>query len=67
MICKPSRATRNPGHRHRNGLTDAQSSSRVELLPGACEVAWLGDWHGGVVVTPGDVIRKAAPGAVVHI
>jgi len=45
----------------------AVTSRRVQRLPGACQVAWLDDWHGGVVVTPGDVIHKAAPGAVVHI
>ncbi len=43
------------------------ASDRVRSLPGADRIAWLADWRGGVIVTPGDVIHKADAAAVVHL
>jgi hypothetical protein len=45
----------------------AVEARRVQRLLGAEDIRWLADWRGGVIVTPGDGVRKAAPGAVVHV
>ena len=62
-----ARTMRNMAERLEAGDLVATTARRVQRLPGAERIAWLADWRGGCIVTPGDSVVKAAPAAVVHL